>query len=721
MAMSASNTKPRCYRFGVFEVQTATLELRKRGLRMKIAGQPFHILTLLLDKQGEIVTREELRRAIWPDESWGDHDQRLNKAMTKVREVLSDSADTPRYIETIPRIGYRFLLPVEILENPDPSPPKSPEPEPMPVPAQRKLSRLWIVIPVLLSTVAIILYFYPSRRTTPANVSLISRPLTTFIGAEHSPNFSPDGKQIVFAWTGENGATEDLFLTDPVSGGARRLTTDPLPDTAPVFSPNGKLIAFRRSSGIWILDLTSSSERKLTDIESTSAPGTLAWTPDGKWVVSASRTNSGTLALFAIETATGQRRQLTHPPAGQAGDRSAVFSPDGRLMAFTRHTAPEWREVFIADFDPSTNTCRGDLRRLTQQKLRIDQLAFTRDGKEILFSGATPSGGSSYISRLQISSGQVHDLAGVRVEGNNFALAPDGNSIVVSRRSSEATSLRKLNIGELKPGRFLNSEPLLRSTAPDYSPDISSDNKFVVMSSSRSGTPQLWVFPLDQPAPKQLTFLGNSGASVPRWSPNGKYVCFESRPDGQSDIFTIETASGTLSRITSSPAQETRCSWSRDGRHLYYGSGVEGRMEVFRLSHAEPNLPPFRVTTNGGNFAVESHDGQWLYYSTPEPGTEIRRRALNAADAREETVATQVLGRSALALGRSGLYYLGLPDSNGRSRVFFRPHNSPKAIPIHETSFPVHNAISLSSDEKWLIFTELLRPESDLHLFTGLR
>lgn len=719
--MSASHTRPRCYRFGVFEVQTATQELRKRGLRMKIAGQPFHILTLLLDKQGEIVTREELRRAIWPEESWGDHDQRLNKAMTKVREVLSDSADTPRYIETIPRIGYRFLLPVEILEIPDPTPPPTTELIPPAPPMQRTGSALWVLAPLLLLVVSLLLYFYARRPDSPANFSLISRPLTTFMGAEHSPNYSPDGKQIVFAWTGESGANEDLFLTDAVSGGARRLTTDPLPDTAPVFAPGGKLIAFRRASGIWLLDLTSSSERKLTDIEANTAPGTLAWTPDGDWIVSASRTTTGNLALFAIETATGQRRQLTHPPAGQAGDRSAVFSPDGRYLAFTRHTAPEWREVFIADFDPATNTCRGELRRLTQQKLRIDQLAFTRDGKEILFSGATPSGGSSYISRLQISTGQVRDLAGVRVEGNNFALAPDGRSIVVSRRSSEATSLRKLNLADLKTARLLNSEPLLRSTAPDYSPDISADGKLVVMSSSRSGTPQLWVFPLDQPAPKQFTFLGNSGASVPRWSPNGQYVCFESRPDGQADIFTIEAASGNLNRITNSAAQESRCSWSRDGRHLYYGSGVQGRMEIFRLSPAEPNLPPLRVTANGGSFAVESPDSRWLYYSTPEPKVEIRRRALPLGDGPEEIVATQVLGRSALAVGRSGLYYFSLPDAQGRSRVFFHPHQSSKAILIHETQSPVHNAISLSPDGKWLIFTELLRPESDLHIFTGLR
>lgn len=555
---------------------------------------------------------------------------------------------------------------------------------------------------------------------------MVSRPLTTFVGAEHSPHFSPDAQQIVFAWTGESGNQEDLYLTDPVSGGARRLTRHPDADTNPAFSPDGKSIAFRRGPAIWLLDPATASERKLSAIESSTAPGTLAWSPDGKWLVTASRADSNNLALFAIEVATGQRHQLTQPPAGFAGDRSPVFSPNGRLLAFTRHTAPEWREIFVADFDAAAVRCRGEVRRLTQQKLRIDQLAFTPSGQEILFAGATPSGGASYISRVHLSTGEVRDLAGVRVEGNNFALSPDGRSLVISRRSSESTSLRKLNLSQRRPGSLVASEPLLRSTAPDYSPDISSDGNFVVMSSSRSGTPQLWVFPIDQPAPKQLTFLGNSGASVPRWSPDGSFVCFESRPDGQADIFTIETATGKLQRLTQSPVQESRCNWSRDGRSVYYGSIVSGRMELFRLTPGNSSAPPQRVTSNGGTFAVESPDRAWLYYSTPEPRVEIRRRSLLDSSAPEQTVVAQALGRSALAVGKSGLYYLSPPDSTGITRVLFAPTPGGAAPPaqplaIAQTNLPVHNAISLSPDEKWLVFTELQRLESDLHLFTNLQ
>jgi Tol biopolymer transport system component/DNA-binding winged helix-turn-helix (wHTH) protein len=744
--MSAPPTKARSYRFSVFEVQSATQEVRKRGLRMKIAGQPFHILTLLLEKQGEVLTREELRRAIWPEEAWGDHDQRLNKAMTKVREVLGDSADTPRFIETIPKIGYRFLVPVEIheaVETPQAVEASSVAASDPPQERERladgsrpeaKGSRwngYWPVGAVLAAGMvgALAYIYWPRADRVPAH-SLISRPLTTFVGAEHSPNYSPDGKQIVFAWTGESGTQEDLFLTDPVSGGARRLTRHPEPDSAPAFAPDGKTIAFRRNNSIWVLDAATASERKVADIESSTAPGPLAWTPDGKWLVSASRAETGNLALFAMEVATGQRHQLTQPPAGFAGDRSPVFSPNGRLLAFTRHTTPEWREIFVADFDPAAIRCRGEVRRVTQQKLRIDQVAFTPGGKELLFAGATPSGGASYISRVDLASGEVRELAGVRVEGNNFALSPDGGSIVVSRRSSEATSLRKLNLSQAKAGTLVESEPLLRSTAPDYSPDVSSDGNFVVMSSSRSGTPQLWVFPLDQPAPKQLTFLGNSGASVPRWSPDGNRVCFESRPDGQADIFTIETATGKIQRVTESPIQESRCSWSRDGRFLYYGSILNGRMELHRMPYSGGKGAAERVTAKGGTFAVESPDGRWLYYSTPEPKVEIRRRRMgdneNLGEQVEEIVATEVLGRSALAVGRRGLYYLSVADPAGFTKIFLAPIQDGegrlgKPAQIGQTSLPVHNAISLSPDEKWLVYTELQRPESDLKLFTNLR
>ena len=112
MVMRAVQGPFRTRGFGVFEVDLRAAELRKNGVRIKLQEQPFQILSLLLEHPGEVVTREELRGKLWPAHTFVDFDRSLNKAMTKLRAALGDSADSPRYVETIPRHGYRFLAPV---------------------------------------------------------------------------------------------------------------------------------------------------------------------------------------------------------------------------------------------------------------------------------------------------------------------------------------------------------------------------------------------------------------------------------------------------------------------------------------------------------------------------------------------------------------------------------------------------------------------------------
>ena len=102
----------RLLRFGPFEVDLLARELRKDGVKLKLTGQPFQVLTILLEHPGEIVTREELQKRLWPD-TFVDVDHNLNIAINKIREVLGDSAESPRYVETLPRRGYRFIAPVE--------------------------------------------------------------------------------------------------------------------------------------------------------------------------------------------------------------------------------------------------------------------------------------------------------------------------------------------------------------------------------------------------------------------------------------------------------------------------------------------------------------------------------------------------------------------------------------------------------------------------------
>ena len=134
LAMSHSrmtNPQPsRCYRFGVFEADATEGELRRQGVRIKLNAQPFQVLVMLLQRPGELLTREEISRELWPDGTFVDYEHGVNSAVNRIREALGDTAGNPRFIETLARRGYRFVAPVEqIIRNEDASRPE-PEPEP---------------------------------------------------------------------------------------------------------------------------------------------------------------------------------------------------------------------------------------------------------------------------------------------------------------------------------------------------------------------------------------------------------------------------------------------------------------------------------------------------------------------------------------------------------------------------------------------------------------
>jgi eukaryotic-like serine/threonine-protein kinase len=109
------------HRFGTFEVDVRVGEVRRQGKRIKIQDQPFKVMAALLQRPGEVVSREELRKHIWPEDTFVDFDNGLNTSINKLREALGDSADSPRFIETLPRRGYRFIAPVTRDTRPEPA------------------------------------------------------------------------------------------------------------------------------------------------------------------------------------------------------------------------------------------------------------------------------------------------------------------------------------------------------------------------------------------------------------------------------------------------------------------------------------------------------------------------------------------------------------------------------------------------------------------------
>jgi DNA-binding winged helix-turn-helix (wHTH) protein len=123
-------------RFGTYEVSLQSGEVRKAGLRIRVQQQPMKLLEILLEHPGEVVTREELRSRVWPNESFGDFDQALNIAIGKLRSALGDSAENPRFIETLPKRGYRFIADVSVVDTD--ARPKRPEPVAGDLPATEK-------------------------------------------------------------------------------------------------------------------------------------------------------------------------------------------------------------------------------------------------------------------------------------------------------------------------------------------------------------------------------------------------------------------------------------------------------------------------------------------------------------------------------------------------------------------------------------------------------
>ena len=211
--MLAAAPASRVLRFDNFELDVRAAELRKGGVKLRLQGQPIQVLATLLNSAGELVTREELRSQVWPAETFVDFDHSLHNAVARIREVLGDSAGTPRYIETLPRRGYRFIGTVERVgvEEPLPSGPSEVTRETPVVPARSRRHAILIAAMLMMVAVAAVLLLTLSHRAvaTPSVRSLAVLPLD---------NFSGDPAQEYFA----DGMTDEL-ITDLAKIGALRV------------------------------------------------------------------------------------------------------------------------------------------------------------------------------------------------------------------------------------------------------------------------------------------------------------------------------------------------------------------------------------------------------------------------------------------------------------------------------------------------------------------
>ena len=314
-------------RFGAFEADLRTHELWKNGLKLKLGGQPFEILATLLERQGELVTREQLRTKIWSADTFVDFNHGLNAAVNKLRECLSDSPEEPRYIETLPRRGYRFIAKTEKATEELPSAP----PPPANLVSQRNFMAIqsqamapanrW-TRPYMWGFVAalfLLAVFSIWRLMGP-----VAQELSLKLERE---TISKGGAEVIQApsiWR--------LDLTHAEDAGARTIITAARDrNEGPQSSPDGKKLAFMSdrsgSLEIWTSNQDGSSLVKLTNMGSCGSP---RWSPDSHWIAFDS-TSTGPPAVYIVPAAGGAATALVEDASE---NMVPSWSNDGRWIYF---------------------------------------------------------------------------------------------------------------------------------------------------------------------------------------------------------------------------------------------------------------------------------------------------------------------------------------------------------------------------------------------------
>ncbi len=646
--------KPRvAYRFGVFELDSETRELRKQGIRVRLSGQPFQVLLLLVDRQGECISREQLREMLWPNDAWGDLDLRLNKVVNRVREVLGDSAENARYLETLPRVGYRFIFPVEKTElPPSGAPPERVSAGHDAVPAQgSRRSRILVfaalgLIGVMLAAALII------GLTGKRDVLLDPEPLTSYVGTESDPTFSPDGSRVAFAWNGTGQDNFDIYVLRRSDGVLQRLTDSPQREFAPSWSPDGQQIAFlsesvRRTADVMVMPAAGGTPRKLSQIAWRSAAPEMDWTSDSRWVAVSDTAGGTQSGIFLISARTGERRRLTSPPPDSRGDFFPSISSDGRRLVFARFVASQWNDLFMLALGPDLQA-QGQPVRLSDLNMQIGRAVWIAGDRELVFA-AGGWGDERFLYRMEATQGAaVESLGNVRIPGMQPAYSPSARALAYVRGGNQ------VSIWEVAGPAPHPLKRVIASTASDEQPDFSPDGASVVFTSNRQRSRDIWVARANGTDARQLVSFKENGASGPRWSPDGRAVAFESRRGGQSDVYLYLVADGSIRNLTNHPAEDILPSWSADGRFVYFCSSRSGAGQVWKSPREGGSA--VQVTQRGGLFAIESPDGKYLYYTTGLAPAVLRRRSLG--DGSERDVASQVITLPGFGVTTKGVFYL---------------------------------------------------------------
>ena len=557
MVVSPQNNS--IYRFGVFELDLRAAELRKNGVKLRLQDQPYQVLLKLLERHGEIVSREELRSILWHEDTFVDFETGLNTAIKRLRETLGDSADSPTFIETLPRRGYRFIASVERPVGKDNGIPGPSTPQESP--GKSFLRRTGFIAGVVVM-VLICVAFWRSQPQPPTVTNMVR---ITNDGKAKNPMNPPvtDGVHLYFT-EGMPDTTGSGIAQVSAAGGETTWIATTLQDVwavGPVSPDRSELLVSKGVSVVldsiqlWVQPLPAGAPHPVGDIRALLA----TWTPDGTHIVYADAGNMGNIMMA------NKDGSEPHQLAKVSGLVFCIrYSPDGRRIRFDLHDPridsssiwemdangkgihplfPDWKESSFqrcGNWSPDGNyyyflAGRGNAQAIWVMPERRSLFRRRAKGPSRLTSGPL-----RFYSPILSSDGK-----------RLFALGEE------PRVELQRYDLQARRFDSYLPG--LSAGPV----------DFSRDRKWIAYVSYPDMT--LWRSRVDGSDKMQLTFPPVR-AYEPRWSPDGSQIVFmDVRFDSSWKIYLLSSSGGSPEVLTQSNTNEADATWTPDGKSIVFG------------------------------------------------------------------------------------------------------------------------------------------------------
>jgi Tol biopolymer transport system component len=559
---------------------------------------------------------------------------------------------------------------------------------------------------------AVLLLRLSPKSTKQPSSAMELVPLIAMDGKQGWPAFSPDGQQVAFAEY--EGQRPGIYTT--LLGGERplRLSEDS-GDCCPAWSPDGQQIAFvRRESSarsIYTVAALGGAEHRLY----TGAKRVwmycdgVDWSPTGNSLAFAEvieNPDGSRISLLSLSDLTVKPLTSPTPPDF---DCEPYFSPDGSSLAFVRGMAGgNYGDLF------DSPVSGGNLKQLTFGNTG-GTFSWTPNGQEIIFSSAM--GGLQTLWRVSVAGGSPVPVTGVAGPAVKPSVSRRGSQLAY-QQPIKNDNIWRIDLKDEKhslglPARAFSSRGFI------YRPSFSPNGKKVAFESDRLGYPDVWVCDSDGTNCAQIT-MQHTTSGTARWSPNGRWLAFESVQKHFWQLFVSELPGGQPRLMkTGLPGYNGCPNWSRDAQWIYFCVGQGGTFDLWKLPFPSGG-PPVRVTKDGGVYGVESDDGLWLYYADKPVSASIWKMPLKGG------ASLPVLDQRVLwfdwVLTHSGIYFINL-NSAPNGRIEFLDFASHEITPIFRLEKPKTHfgGLALSPNGKTLYWGQTDRDDSYIMLVKDFR